>query len=58
MGRNLPVFILLLDTDQCFFFIGLEIMSIMLFILYCICNNALHHSSASTGLKFIKEGSK
>lgn len=58
MGRNLPVFILLLNTDQCFLFIGLEIVNIMFFILCYICNNLLHHSSASTGLEFIKEGSK
>lgn len=44
---------------QCvFFFIGLEIVNIMFFILCCIGNNPLHHSSASTGLKLIKEGSK
>lgn len=55
---NLPVFIMLLNANQHFFLTGLEIMNIMFSILCCICNNPLHHLSASIGLKFIKEGCK
>lgn len=58
MSRNFPVFILLLSTDQCFFFQVLEIVNIMVFISCYICNNPMHYSSVSEELKFIKEGSK
>lgn len=52
------MFIILLSTDPFLYFKVLEIVNIMVFISCSICNNPLHHSSASEELKFITEGSK